>query len=32
MLVGNALFVLKNLTKGVETRIFTYENDEQVWW
>ena len=29
---GNALFVLKNLTKGVETRIFTYENDEQVWW
>ena len=31
---GNPLFVLKNLTKGVETRIFTYdyENQKQIWW
>lgn len=28
----NALFWLRNLTKGVEERIFTYENGEQVWW
>ena len=28
----NALFWLRNLTKGKEERIFTYENDEQVWW
>ncbi|MDD3038293.1 hypothetical protein [Bacteroides sp.] len=28
----NALLLLKNLTKGKEERIFTYENEEQVWW
>lgn len=27
----NALFWLRNLTKGVEERIFTYEDDRQVW-
>jgi hypothetical protein len=29
---ANALFLLHNLTKGVEERIFTYENEKQVWW
>lgn len=28
----NALFLLKNHTEGNEERIFTYVNDEQVWW
>ncbi|WP_308765129.1 discoidin domain-containing protein [uncultured Bacteroides sp.] len=28
----NALFLLRNLTKGTEERIFTYENGKQVWW
>ena len=28
----NALFLLSNLTKGKEERIFTYENGKQVWW
>lgn len=28
----NALFLLRNLTKGKEERIFTYENDRQIWW
>jgi hypothetical protein len=28
----NALFLLRNLTKGVEERIFTYEGGKQVWW
>jgi len=28
----NALFLLRNLSKGKEERIFTYENDRQVWW
>jgi len=28
----NALFWLRNLTKGREERIFTYEDGEQVWW
>ncbi|MDR0572687.1 MAG: hypothetical protein LBG96_01425 [Tannerella sp.] len=28
----NALFLLRNLTKGEEERIFTYENGKQVWW
>ena len=28
----HALFLLRNLTKGVEERIFTYENGKQVWW
>ena len=28
----HALFLLHNLTTGVEERIFIYENDKQVWW
>jgi len=28
----NALLRLRNLDKGVEERIFTYENGKQVWW
>ena len=28
----NALFLLRNHTRGKEERIFTYENNEQVWW
>ena len=28
----NALFLLKNHTKGVQVRIFTYEQNEQRWW
>ena len=28
----NALFWLRNLTKGQEERIFTYENGKQAWW
>lgn len=28
----NALFLLHNHTKGKEERIFTYENNQQVWW
>jgi hypothetical protein len=28
----DALFLLHNCTRGVEERIFTYENDKQVWW
>ncbi|MDR2954689.1 MAG: discoidin domain-containing protein [Prevotella sp.] len=28
----NALFLLRNLTKGSEERIFTYENNKQIWW
>ncbi len=28
----NALLLLRNLTKGVEERIFTYDNDQQIWW
>ncbi len=26
------LYVLRDITKGVEERIFTYENGKQVWW
>ena len=26
------LYVLRNLTKGHEERIFTYENGQQIWW
>lgn len=29
---SNALFRLRNLTKGYKERIFTYENGMQVWW
>ena len=28
----NGLYVLRDLTKGNEQRIFTYENNKQVWW
>jgi len=28
----NALLLLRNLTRGKEERIFTYENGKQVWW
>lgn len=28
----NALFLLRNRTKGKEERIFTYENEQQIWW
>jgi hypothetical protein len=28
----NALFWLRNLTKGKEERIFTYEDGKQIWW
>ncbi|MDR1563234.1 MAG: hypothetical protein LBS54_09210 [Dysgonamonadaceae bacterium] len=28
----NALFILHDLTRGVEERIFTYENGKQIWW
>ena len=29
---SNTFYILHNLTKGREERIFTYENGEQVWW
>lgn len=29
---NNSLLLLKNLTKGTEERIFTYENEKQIWW
>ncbi len=28
----NALFLLKNLDRGNQERIFTYENNKQIWW
>lgn len=28
---SNGLYILKDVTKGVEERIFTYENGKQVW-
>lgn len=28
----NTFYILHNLTKGKEERIFTYENGKQVWW
>ena len=28
----NALFLLKDITKGEEERIFTIEDGKQVWW
>lgn len=28
----NALYLLKDITKGTQERIFTYENGEQIWW
>ena len=29
---SQTLFLLKNLTRGREERIFTYENNKQIWW
>lgn len=29
---SGGLYVLRNLTKGHEERIFTYEDNKQVWW
>lgn len=29
---SNTLYLLRNLSRGVEQRPFTYENDKQVWW
>ena len=29
---SNGLYLLRDLTKGVEERIFSYENGKQVWW
>ena len=29
---ANSLLLLRNLSRGVEERIFTYENGKQVWW
>lgn len=29
---ANALFLLRNHSKGKEERIFTYENEKQIWW
>ena len=29
---SNAMYLLRNKTKGKEERIFTYENGRQIWW
>lgn len=29
---AGGLYILHNLTKGKEERLFTYENDQQIWW
>jgi hypothetical protein len=29
---SNGLYLLNDLTKGREERIFTYENEKQIWW
>lgn len=29
---SGGLYILRNLTKGHEERIFTYENGQQIWW
>lgn len=29
---GGGLYLLRDLTKGKNERIFTYENGRQVWW
>ena len=29
---SNGLYLLNNMTKGREERIFTYENQKQIWW
>jgi len=28
----NAVFWLRNLSGGKEERVFTYENNRQIWW
>lgn len=28
----NALLLLRNHSRGVEERIFTYEDGKQIWW
>lgn len=28
----NAVLLLRNITNGNEERIFTYENEKQIWW
>ena len=32
MVPKNALYLLRNITRGSEERIFTYDQDHQVWW
>lgn len=29
---SNGLYLLANLTKGKQQRIFTYQNGKQIWW
>lgn len=29
---SNALYLLRDITKGRQERIFTYVNGEQIWW
>jgi len=29
---ANGLYILHNLTRGKEERIFTYEHGKQIWW
>lgn len=29
---SNALLLLKDLSQGSEERIFTYEENQQIWW
>lgn len=29
---SGGLYVIRNLTKGKEERIFTYEDEKQIWW
>ena len=29
---SDGLYLLKDLTKGIEERIFTYEDGQQLWW
>ena len=29
---SEAIYLLKNRTKGREERVFSYENDKQIWW
>jgi len=29
---SNAFYLLSNITRGREERVFTFENGKQVWW